>query len=52
MAEQKEQPTEKYLSDFKGSPAEQRAQKAALISKFGYEAFEKIVLNSRRGVQK
>jgi hypothetical protein len=47
-----EQPTEKYLSDFKGSPEEQRKAKTEFISKHGFAAFEKIVLNSRKSVNK
>jgi hypothetical protein len=47
-----EVPVEKYLDDFKGSPAEQRKQKSELISKFGFEAYEKIVLNSRGNVKR
>lgn len=53
MSDQKtEQPTEKFLTDFKGTPTEQRAAKAAFISKWGYDAFEQIVRNSGRDVQK
>jgi hypothetical protein len=52
MADQKEQPTEKCLTDFKGTPTEQRAAKSAFISKWGYEAFEQIVRNSARDVQR
>jgi hypothetical protein len=51
MADQNE-PQEKYLSDFKGSSEEQRRAKSDFISKYGYEAFEKLVLNSRKSVQR
>jgi hypothetical protein len=47
-----ETPKEKYLDDFKGSPAEQRAAKSAWIAKWGYEAYEKLVLNSRGSVKR
>jgi hypothetical protein len=47
-----EVPVERYLDDFKGSPTEQRAQKSAFISKYGFEAYEKIVLNSRGNVKR
>jgi tagatose-1,6-bisphosphate aldolase len=50
--ENTEQPTEKRLEDFKGTVAEQRTQKAAWISKWGYAAYEKLVLNSSKTVQR
>jgi hypothetical protein len=50
MSEQQaEQPTEKYLSDFKGDKREQLKAKSAFISKWGYEAYEAIVLRSGSG---
>ena len=53
MAENEPQePTEKHLSDFKGTVSEQRKQKTEFISKHGYAAFEKLVLNSSKSVQR
>jgi hypothetical protein len=50
--EQKPEPVEKYLDDFKGSPDEQKKAKVAFIGKHGFEAFEKLVLNSRGAVKR
>ena len=36
----------KFLDDIKGLPDEVRAQKVALISKFGYAEWEKLVSRS------
>jgi hypothetical protein len=40
----------KHLSDFKGTASEQRRAKSDFISKFGFEAYEAIVLRSGRNV--
>lgn len=48
--EQKPQvPVEKHLDDFKGTKSEQIAAKSAFISKYGFDAFEKLVQNSGAG---
>lgn len=52
MAEQAEQPTEKYLTDFKGDDAQRTKAKADFISKWGFAAFETLVLRSRKSVQR
>jgi hypothetical protein len=41
-----------YLSDFLGTPAEQRAQKSKYISEHGFEKFEQIVLRSQPNVNR
>ena len=50
--EQKQKEREKYLDDFKGSPAEQRTAKSKFISEYGYEAYEELVRNSRTDVKR
>ena len=47
-----EQPQQKYLSDFKGDAAQRLKEKSEFISKYGFEAFEQVVLNSRKSVQR
>jgi len=52
MAEEKEQPTEKYLDDFKGDPNQIRKAKSDFITKWGYAFYEALVLRSRKSVQR
>jgi len=47
-----EEPTEKYLDDFKGTPQQIRKAKAAWISKWGYEKYEELVRNSQRNAKR
>ena len=47
-----EEPKEKHLDDFKGTPSEVRKQKSNFISKWGYAAYEKLVINSQRNAKR
>jgi hypothetical protein len=47
-----EQPTEQYLSDFKGGPSEVLKAKTDYITKWGYASYEQLVLRSRKSVQR
>lgn len=42
----------KRLQDLEGTESELRAQKARLISKFGFAEFEKLVLRSQKSYQR
>jgi hypothetical protein len=52
MAEETKPEPPKYLSDFKGTIDEQRKAKCDFISKYGFDAFEKLILNSSKTVQR
>jgi len=49
MADNEKLEMPKHLSEIKGTPREQLAIKASLISKFGYAAWERLVADSGRG---
>jgi hypothetical protein len=42
----------KYLTDFKGTPAEQRTAKSTFITRYGFAAYEAIVLRSGKNVNR
>jgi hypothetical protein len=42
----------KYLTDFKGTPAEQRTAKSTFITRFGFAAYEAVVLRSGTNVNR
>jgi hypothetical protein len=42
----------KHLGEFLGTPAEQRKAKSEYISKYGFAAYEKLVLRSGRNVNR
>jgi hypothetical protein len=48
----KDQPTETSLDSFKGTKSEVLKQKSDFISKWGFAAYEKLVLNSSTSVKK
>ena len=42
----------KHLEDFKGTQAEQRKAKSEYISKYGFAAYEQLVLRSGKNVNR
>jgi hypothetical protein len=55
MAEKHEVPgadAPKHLEDFKGTPAEQRKGKSEFITKYGFAAYEQLVLRSGKNVNR
>jgi hypothetical protein len=47
------QPTDpQVISDFKGTPAQQRQGKVDYIAKFGYEQWEQLTVRSRKDYQR
>jgi hypothetical protein len=46
---QPSEPKEKYLSDYVGTPEQQRKAKSKTIHDFGFAAYEAIVVRSQKG---
>jgi len=52
MADNEKLEMPQHLSEIKGTPKEQLAIKAALISKFGYDQWEALIARSGRGTKR